>query len=540
MLHYCRYIEDENSKVDTGVDPFLSEYISKCVKQVFIKYLIKFDMKVILLLNIIYASTLTMAISSSPSRINPILDNDGASSEISQWVFNGLFKYNKDGNIVEDLAQSYEFKNDTILIIKLRKDVLWHDGEKFSADDVIFTYNTIKSPKIFTSITSLYRVIKSVEKIDDYTIKIIYKEPYFKALELWMTGMLPYHILKDEKDMMTSDFNKKPIGTGPYILKGFKNSTDIELFAFNDYFEGKVNIDKILYKFVPDANTRFLMLKQNKLDIGQLNSLQIERQIDDEFKKDYQIIEKPDFSYSYLGFNLKREKFKDKRLREALSLAIDRQEIIDIMSFGHAQVCKGPFLPGSFAFNSEVKSPKTDIVKAKNLLKELGYDETNPFTFELITSTGSSTGAYIAQIIQHQLQKVGVELKIRVMEWQAFLNTVIEPRKFDSVLMGWGMPLTPDAYSVWHSDNQRKGGFNFIGYKNEEVDKLIKKGSKIVDREELGKVYRRIFRLIAEDIPYIFISVPNSITAVNKKIKNIEPALTGITHNQKDWVIDEK
>ena len=478
-----------------------------------------------------------MSISSSPSRVNPILANDSASSDIAQWVFNGLFKYDKDGNVVVDLAESYEFKDDITLIVKLREDVLWHDGEKFSADDVIFTYNTIISPKIYTSITSLYRVVRNVEKIDQYTIKIKYKEPYFKALELWMTGIIPYHILKDDKDIMTSKFNKEPIGTGSYKLKSFKNSADIELFANDDYFEGRPKIDKLLYKFRPDANTRFLMLKQKQLDMGRLSSLQLERQVDEEFKKEYRIIEQPDFSYTYLGLNNKNEKFKDIRVRKAISLAIDRQEIINIMSFGHARVCNGPFLPGTFAFNEDVKEPKYDLEQAKKLLKEAGYDENNPFSFELVTNSGSSNATYIAQIIQFQLKHIGVNMKIRVMEWQAFLNTVIAPRKFESVLMAWSLSLTPDAYSIWHSDNQRKGGFNFIGYKNEEVDKLIKIGSKTVDRKKLSEIYKKIFKLITDDSPYIFLYIPNSITAVNKKIKNIEPALTGVFHNQKDWEI---
>ena len=441
--------------------------------------------------------------------------------------------------VVPDLASSYEFKDDMTLIIKLREDVLWQDGEKFSADDVIFTYNTIKSPKIYTSITSLYRVVKSVEKIDQYTIKVNYKEPYFKALELWMAGILPYHILKNDKNLMTSKFNKEPIGTGPYKLKSFKNSTDIELFANDTYFEGRPKIDKILYKFVPDANTRFLMLKQKKLDIGTLSSLQIERQVDEEFKNEFKIVEKPAFSYTYVGFNLKNEKFKDIRVRKAISLAIDRQELINIMSFGHAKVCTGPFLPGTFAFNKNVEIPKQDIKKAKELLKEAGYDEDNPFSFEVVTNSGSSNATYIAQILQYQLQHIGINMKIRVMEWQAFLNTVVEPRKFEAILMAWALALTPDAYTIWHSDNQRSGGFNFIGYKNDEVDKLIKVGSKTVDRKKLGKIYKKIFKLITDDVPYLFLYIPNSITTVSKKIKNVEPALLGIMHNQKDWEIDE-
>lgn len=493
----------------------------------------------ILFLNILYASTLTLSISSSPIRINPILSNDSASSEIADWLFNGLFKYDKDGNIALDLAKNYEFKDDTTLIVKLRQDVLWHDGARFSADDVIFTYETIISPKIFTSITSTYKVVKSVKKLDDFTIQIEYKEPYFKALEIWMIGMLPYHILKDEKDLMTSSFNKNPIGTGSYVLKGFKISSDIELFAFDKYFEGRPKIDKIVYKFLPDPNTSFLMLKQNKLDVGGLTPLQIDRQIDKQFHNDYRILEKPSFGYTYMGFNLKNEKFKDLRVRQALSLAIDRQEIADILFFGHAQICRGPFLPGTFAFNEDVKIPKQNIQKAKELLKDAGYDESNPFSFEVVTNTGNSTRINAAQIIQYQLAKAGVDMKIRVMEWQAFLNTVVHPRNFEALILGWSLSLTPDAYSIWHSDNQRVGAFNFVSYKNDEVDRLIMLGSRTVDRKKLGDIYKKIFKYITDDLPYLFLYIPNSISVVDKKIKNIEPALVGIMHNQKDWEIDE-
>ena len=279
----------------------------------------KFLTYYLLLLTYLSASTLNLSMSSSPSRLNPILANDSASSEISDWLFNGLFKYDKDGTPTVDLAKSYEFKTPTHLIIKLREDVLWHDNVKFTSKDVIFTYEKIIDPKVFNSIKSNFQQVKSVKALDDYTIEVIYSQAYFKALETWMVGILPYHILKDEENIMTSSFNKNPIGTGSYKLKEFKTAQDIELIANENYFEGKPKIDKILYKFLPDPNTSFLYLKQKNLDIGGLSPMQIDRQIDDTFKKNYTIIQKPSFAYTYLGFNLKDEKFKDIRIRQALS-----------------------------------------------------------------------------------------------------------------------------------------------------------------------------------------------------------------------------
>jgi len=504
-----------------------------------IQYLMKFFIFILIFFTYLSASTLNLSITSSPSRLNPILSNDSASSEIADWLFNGLFKYDKDGNPTVDIAKSYYFESPTKLIIKLRDDVFWHDNQKVTSKDVIFTYQQIINPKVFNSIKSNFQEVQSLNEIDDFTIEVIYKKPYFKALEIWMVGLLPYHILKDEKDLMTSSFNKNPIGTGSYKLKEFKLGQDIELIANDKYFEGKPKIDKILYKFLPDPNTSFLYLKQQKLDIGGLDPIQVNRQIDDNFKKDYTILQKQSFTFAYLGFNLKNEKFKDKRIREALSLAINRQELVDILFFGYGKVCNGPFLPGSFAYNEDVKPIMQDIKKAKELLKESGYDENNPFTFEVVTNTGNDIRINAAQILQHQLQRVGVVMKIRVMEWQAFLNTVVHPRNFEAVLLGWSLALMPDAYPLWHSSSSKLGGFNLVSYKNEKVDELIEKGMSTINRDELGSIYKEIFKIISDDLPYLFLYIPDGITAVNKKIKNIEPSFIGIMHNQKDWQIEE-
>ncbi len=496
----------------------------------------KYLLLIIISFTFLISSTINLSINSSPSRINPILANDNASSIISDRIFNGLLKYDKNGNITVDLAQSYEFKTDTKLIIKLKKNVLWHDKKKFTAEDVIFTYKTIKNPKVYTSILSNYKEVKSVKALDKYTIEIIYKKPYFKALIPWMIGILPKHILKNEKNIMTSSFNKNPIGTGSYKLNNFKNSSDIRLIANEDYFEGKPKIDQINYKFLPDPTTSFLMLKQKQLDIGSLTPLQIDRQIDKKFKNDYKIIEQASFSYDYLGFNLRNKKFKDIRIRQALSLGINRQEIVDILYFGHGKVSNGPFLPGSYAYNEKVELIKPNLKKAMQLLKDAGFNNNNPFSFEIVTNTGNEIRIKAAEILQYQLAKIGVKVKIRVMEWQAFLNTVVHPRKFETILLGWGLTLMPDAYPLWHSKSDRLGGFNLVGYKNNKVDKLIEKGSSTINQSKLSNIYKIIFKKISYDTPYLFLYIPNKITVVNSNIKNIEPSFLGIWHNQNEWI----
>ncbi|MDD3834295.1 MAG: peptide-binding protein [Sulfurimonas sp.] len=495
----------------------------------------KFLIFVFLSINI-FASTLQLATSTNPSRLNPLLATDSSSSEIASFLFNGLVKFDKDATaIIGDLAEEFYFLDETTLIFKLRKNVKWHDGKNFSAKDVVFTYKILISPQVVSPYSSDFRFVKSVEMLDDYTVRVTYHEPYFKALEVWMMGILPDHILKGEENLMNSKFNTSPIGTGAYKLHQLEHSKSIILVAFDEYFEGRAKIDKISFSIIADPMTRFLMLKSSALDVGSIEPMQFERQLNPEFFQKFNIYENISRSYTYLGFNLRLEKFQDARVREALSLAIDREEIVDILFFSHAKVCTGPFLPKTKAFNPDVKAPEPDIKKAKELLKEAGYDESNPFTFEIATSNASAVRPYAAQIIQHQLKRAGVVVSLRVMEWQAFLNMVVFPNKFDSVLLGWGLSPTPDPYVFWHSDNDRKSGFNLTGYKNERLDKMIEASQSMIDRDELAKLWQEMFAMIVKDNPYLFLYIPNSITTVNKNIKNIVPSQSGIWHNYIEW-----
>lgn len=483
------------------------------------------------------ASELYMSYSANIGRLNPILATDSASSEIAGWLFASLITYDKDANIKLEIAKSYRFIDDKNLIFELKTNAFWHDGAQITAEDVVFTYETITSPQIFTPYASEFRQVESVKALDKYRVLIKYKEPYFKALESWMMPILPRHRLKNEKDLMTSKFNFAPIGSGDYIIKNFEQAKDIELFANDRYFIHRPNIDKVVYKYLPDSATEFLMLKTKKLDIGGLTPLQLERQLDSDFREHFQVIEKGGNNYSYLGFNLQNTKFKNPKVREAISLAIDRQELVDIIFLGHAKVCSGPFLPESFAFNPDIKAPTQNIKRAKELLAEAGYDENRPLEFEIATNSNNRLRMYTAEIIQRQLLRAGIKVKIKGMEWQAFLNTVVHPRRFDTVLLGWSLSVVPDAYAIWHgSQASKKGGFNFISYKNGRVDELIEKAEKTVDKQKLAMMFREIFGEITRDNATLFLYIPNSITAVNKKISPVEAGVTGIMHNRIEWI----
>jgi len=482
------------------------------------------------------ASTLHLSTSSNPARLNPLIATDSASSSIAGFIFNSLVKYDESGQkIIGDLAESYRFITPTLIEFKLRRGVTWHDGKPFTAQDVLFTYELIKSPTTITPYASDFRVVKSVTAVDEYTLRVTYEKPYFKALEIWMMGIVPYHLLKNEKNIMGSNFNTHPIGTGPYVLKKLEFSKQIVLEANENYFEHRPKIDRIVFHVISDPMTRFLMLKSGEIDIDSLEPMQFERQLGSDFHKRFDVIEMASHSYTYLGFNLRLKKFKDPRVREALSLAIDRKELIDILFLGHGRVCTGPFLPGSKGFNDAINAPVLNSAKAKALLKAAGYDENNPLVFEIATSNSSALRPYAAEILQRQLARIGVRVTLKVMEWQAFLNTVVFPRKFEAVLLGWSLSLTPDPYMLWHSDSDVPGGFNLVGYHSAKTDRLIEQMEGSSDREKIALLQRRIFGQIVGDNPYLFLVIPNDISVHNRAITGVKATINGIWEDYIDW-----
>jgi len=480
------------------------------------------------------------SMSSSPTRLNPLLATDSASGEITGWIFNGLVKFDENATIVGDLAESWEFEDNRTLLFHLKKGVTWHDGRPFGADDVLFTYRMMMSDKVVTPYKSDFRYVQKVEAEDNRTVRIRYSRPYFKALSIWMMGILPKHLWENESDPMRSALNKRPVGTGPYRLtRAFGINERIVLQSNTHYHEHAPFIRKQVYHYIGDPSTEFMMLKAGRLDIGALSPLQISRQVDGDFREKYRIYEQPSHSYTYLGFNLRNPKFRDLRVRKAVALAIDRREIIDLLFFSHGSPCYGPFMPGTSGYPKDFRPHGYDPEEAKKLLKEAGYDTAHPLEFTLVTNTGNDVRINAAQIIQQQLLRVGIRMKIRTMEWQAFLNTVVFPRNFEAVLLGWSLSLIPDAHSIWHSDGDKKGGFNFVGYHNPEVDRLITQSEGVTDPEIFASNYRKIFRKIVGDYPYVFLYIPNSITAVSREIEGVTPSIIGIEHNFIDWKIKD-
>lgn len=478
----------------------------------------------------------------------PILASDSASGDIVGLVFNGLVKYDKDINIVGDLAESWEIKDEGLTIIfHLRKDVKWHDGMPLTAKDVKFTYERLIDPKVPTPYSGDFKKVKDLEIIDDYTVQVLYKEVFSPGLASWGMAVMPEHILKDE-DLLTTDFSRSPIGTGPYRFKRWKSGERIDLVSNQDYFEHRPYIDRYIYRIIPDPATMFLELQTEGVDSMGLSPLQYERQTDTHFfKRRFRKFRYPSFGYTYLAYNLKDRRFADKKVREAINYAVDKEEIIEGVLLGLGRICTGPFVPESWAYNKEVRPLPYNPKKAKKLLLEAGWKDTDGdgwidkdgkiFEFTIITNQGNQMRKQTAEIIQRRLKEAGIKVNIRILEWAVFLNEFVNKKRFEALILGWGLSRDPDCFDIWHSSKTKEGEFNFISYSNEEVDRLLEEGRGTFDLKKRKAVYHRIHEILYEEQPYLFLYVADALPIVHKRFHGIEVAPIGIGYNFIDWYV---
>lgn len=482
------------------------------------------------------------------SSLIPNITSDSASHDIGGMVYRGLVRYDKDLKLEGEMAESWDISQDGLTItFHLRKSIKWHDGHEFTADDVYFTYKTMVDPNTPTAYSGDFLLVKKAEVVDKYTFRVTYDKPFAPALESWGISVLPKHLLEG-KDIRKSELNKHPIGTGPYKFKEWKTGDRIVLESSPDYFEGKPYISRYIYKIIPDTATMFLELKAGNVDWMGLTPLQYTRQTEtQEFQKNFKKYKYVAFGYTYLGYNLLDPRFKDKRIRQAISHAIDKREIIDGVIFGLGQEATGPYKPGTWAYNTNVKKYPYDPEKAKALLAEAGWKDTNkdgildkngvPFQFTIMTNQGNEQRQKSAEIIQRKLAAIGIKVNIRIIEWSAFINEFINKKKYEAIILGWSISLDPDQYDIWHSSKTKPGELNHISFKNSEVDDLLTKARHTFDQEKRREYYFKFQEILAEEQPYTFLYVPDALPVIHARFRGIEPAPAGIAYNFTKWYV---
>ncbi|MBU1247579.1 MAG: peptide-binding protein, partial [Proteobacteria bacterium] len=294
--------------------------------------------------------------------------------------------------------------------------------------------------------------------------------------------------------------------------------------------------------------TQFMELKAGALDLSVLTPMDYVYQTSDPWWRDH--FDKYEYiasGYTFLGYNLRPEHplFTDVRVRRALTFAIDKQEVVDGVLFGLGLAANGPYKPDSWAYNPNIPASVYDPAKALTLLAEVGWEDHDgdglldkdgrPFAFTILTNQGNSQRINTAIIIQERLRQIGIQVKVRTVEWAAFLNEFVDPGHFDAVILAWSVPPDPDIHAIWHSKADAR--LNFTRYSNPEVDTLLDAGRATLDQAERKRIYWKVQEYLYEDQPYCFLYVSKSLPIVNRRIQGVEPAPSGIGHNSEWWWI---
>ena len=421
------------------------------------------------------------AISSDVTSFNPYLSTNNDTTKMIEFIYNRVLRFNDKLELEGDLADKWEVAPDNkTYTFWLKKGVKWHDGQELTVDDVEFTLNYIKNPSLRTvRRTYVNQLVDdpkdknkvAFKKIDAHSFSVTYKQPFCPALSHWAEMMiLPKHVLegKDPNDNQYAIDKAKPIGSGPLKYESNKTDEQVTLAANDDYFKGRPNFDKVIFRIVPKIEVVLSNLEARQVDYGEVNLIGVFKFVaqNQAIKDAHNVMSWDLLSYAYLAWNCDpnhSKLFSDKRVRQAMSYGIDMAKLIKRTTFGKAIASNGPFHPRFWAADPSVSAYPYDPEKAKKLLEEAGWKDADgdgilekdgqKFEFTLRYPPASQQITDRMALIKTDLSKIGVNCKTEGTEWTVLLKNFIMTKNFDSAYLAWSLSLEPDPYQIWHSDS---------------------------------------------------------------------------------------
>jgi len=495
------------------------------------------------------------AVVGRPRFINPVLSTtNDVDRDIVQLIYSSLMKYDKDGNLTEDLAKSFEILDEgkTYKFI-LKKNAVWEDGNPLTAADVIFTINLIQNPQYASP---LFQSWQGVEVSSDDSGIIIFKlaSAYPPFLENLTLGIMPKHIWEDvsPENFALTEFNLQPIASGKFKAEKFTkdNSGFISSYTLQkneNYYAQKPFLNKITFKFYGSEEDAINALNNKSVDgIAFIVPRDIEL-LEDALSLNIHEFEMPRYFAIFINEN-KNKTLSDLSVRKALNFGTNRKHLIDSVLLGFGQITDSAIPPNlTNYYNSEIKGAKYDPEQAKSLLKEAGWEDIDgDGILELKTDTSEdgeeesnkeivklkltlSTAQrpeleYAANIIKQQWREIGVDVEIRTQDLGDLQQNYIRNRDYELLLFGEILGSIPDPFSFWHSSQKNNPGLNLSNYENDDVDSLLESARQESDEEKRIEYYMELQKKIAEDVPAIFLYNPLYLYPISKSVQGVEPA----------------
>jgi len=498
--------------------------------------------------------------------INPLYSVvSDVDSDITNLIYSSLFKRGGEAQLVNDLAEDYQISQDgKSYIIKIRSDVQWHNGSRLTVDDVIFTFEAIKNTRYQSPLRASFTGVEMI-KVDDQTIQFNLTEPYAAFLDLLTFGILPRESWQQIEPASASlaELNLKPIGSGRFKFKSLVkdkagNVRTYNLIRNDNYYGTAAHIDSINFKLFGNITEAISALNNNLVSGLSYLPEQMKNNVVARDSLNFHLLNLPKLSAIF--FNSKvNPALQDKKVRQALSYAIDKNQIVSAVLAGNARVIDSPVLPESFAYNKDIKKYNYDVATSSRLLLEAGWkivefkqedidqaetdllseDEAakkqaqikidlgvgkwlfkdNNYLTVNITTVDNSEYAQAAALIADSWRKLNIKTEVNLVPASQMQIEVIKTRNFTALLYGEIVGADPDPYAFWHSSQIGPAGLNIADYSNKEVDKLLEEGRLTNDLNLRQEKYKKFQEILAEDEPAIFLYSSNYTYVQSKDIK---------------------
>jgi peptide/nickel transport system substrate-binding protein len=459
--------------------------------------------------------------SNEPTYLNPVLET--RTNRVLPLVFEGLIGLDGALEPVPVLAESWTVAPDGRSIkFKLRPGVTWHDGKPFTSEDVAFTVKAIAETAAPTSLKAYFSIVSKVSTPDDLTVEVTYARPYAPALMTWTVGILPAHIYGGGA-LEDSPGNKEPVGTGPYRMTRWEPGARILLEANPSWWNGRANLDRVEILFdVADPLAALANGQIDFADVPEVEAWSTRTQLP-EFRDDFEVQTVPGSLFRMIAWNLDKKPFDDRRVRTALTMALDRHRVIEDVLLGEARAMSAPFFPTMFGADPEIAPLPFDLEKAGKLLDEPGWIKGPDGRFALhviaIASQKTATNEEMWAIFRHDLAALGVALSVEYLSARDFEARIVK-RDFDAAFLGWLPDIAdPDPSALLHSS--QRVGQNLAGFASPEVDKLLETAAATPNREERKAQYHKLHAILAEQLPYTVLYAPFGHYAWSRRLRGV-------------------
>lgn len=428
----------------------------------------------------------------------------------------------------------------------LRDDVYWSDGQPTTAEDVIFTHQLAVNPATAYTGRDRFAEVDSVAALDAYTVRFTFKRAYPDAMLDIQIPILPKHVLASvpPAELRRAPFNRMPVSNGPFLLQEWQPNDRIVFAANPRYYGGKPKLDHVVFRIVPEENTLVANLQAGEIDLlpyvsaNKLGELSQQPQL--------RVLTYPDRGYSFLAFNLQRPIFQEVAVRQAITQAINRQNLIAVLLNGRGRVVPGPIPPYFWAYDDSLATELYDPAQAATLLQQAGWEDHDgdgvrdrrgqALAFTMKTNADNKMRSDALVMIQADLQKIGVQAQPELLEFGRLVEDVLQKRDFDTVLLSWKTGYSVNPSQVWHSE-AIADGYNLTSYHNPRVDSLLVAGRQENDRERSRRIWRAFQRLVAADCPYVFLYMQENPAVVHQRLQQVKMDVRGYLINVEEWTL---